>query len=103
MLLLQQTAGGYALLAAQALAVLAVIAALAWLFTRFVGPRLGLRGRGARMRVVERLHLEPRRSLYIVEVDGESLLVGVADGAVNLVAMLGAAGDGEEASAGGGR
>jgi len=69
----------------ETLAVLAALALLAWALVRFAGPRLrGARGRG-RMKIVERLPLEPRRSLYLVEVDGRTLLVGASEGAVSLL------------------
>jgi flagellar biosynthetic protein FliO len=76
------------LLALETVAVLALIAVAAWAFVRFVAPRLrGARGK-ARLRVLERLPLEPRRALYVVEVDGRPLLIGVAEGAVTLLKEL---------------
>jgi flagellar biosynthetic protein FliO len=59
--------------------VLALIAAGAWAASRFLAPRVAARRKGARMRVVERLPLEPRRGLYLVEVDGRELVVGVTE------------------------
>ncbi len=72
--------GTVALQLLQALAVLAAIMLAAWAFKRFIAPRLGLGPRAGRMRVIERLPLEPRRSLYLVEVDGVAHLVGVSEG-----------------------
>jgi flagellar biosynthetic protein FliO len=69
----------------KAVAVLAAILAAAWAFRRFAAPRLGLRPPAGRMRVIERLPLEPRRSLYLVEVDGVPHLIGVAEGSVRLL------------------
>ncbi|HUT78839.1 MAG TPA: flagellar biosynthetic protein FliO [Polyangia bacterium] len=69
----------------QAMAVLVAILALAWAFRRFAAPRLGLGPRPGRMRVIERLPLEPRRSLYLVEVDGVPHLFGVSEGSVRLL------------------
>ena len=43
---------------------------------------------GARLRVIERLPLEARRSLYLVEAGGRHLLVGVGDGAMTTLAEL---------------
>ncbi len=64
---------------------LAVIAAAGWAVIRFAGGRL-LTGRGnRRMKVIERLVLEPRRSLHLVEVDGEILLVGTSEHSVQLL------------------
>jgi flagellar biosynthetic protein FliO len=42
----------------------------------------------AGMRVVGRLPLEPRRSIYLVEVGGRCLVVGVGDGAMSLLSEL---------------
>lgn len=66
-------------LAAKSALVLAAIAGAAWAASRFLGPRLAARRAGARMRVVERLALEPRRSLYLVAIDGRELVVGVTE------------------------
>jgi flagellar protein FliO/FliZ len=87
-LLLAAGSSGYGLLLLETLAALVVIALVAWVAVRLGRGRLG-GGRGARrMRIAERLPLEPRRSLYLVEVDGESLLVGSSDGGVRLVKEL---------------
>jgi flagellar protein FliO/FliZ len=76
------------LLVVQTVAILALIALAAWAFVRFVGPRLrGARGK-SRMRLIERLPIEPRRSLVVVEVDGTPLLLGVADGSIRLLKEL---------------
>jgi len=78
-------AGAVGLQLLKALAVLAAILLAAWAFRRFAAPRLGLRPAAGRMRVVERLPLEPRRSLYLVEVDGVAHLIGVSEGSVRLL------------------
>lgn len=76
------------LLVVETVAILALIAVAAWAFVRFAAPRLrGVRGK-SRMRVLERLPLEPRRSLYVVEVDGARLLIGVAEGSVRVLREL---------------
>jgi flagellar protein FliO/FliZ len=69
----------------KAVAVLAAILVAVWAFRRFAAPRLGLGPRAGRMRIVERLPLEPRRSLYLVEVDGVAHLIGVSEGSVRLL------------------
>jgi flagellar biogenesis protein FliO len=43
------------------------------------------------MKLVERLTLEPRRSLYLVEVDGKAMLVGASERGVELLPWNGAA------------
>lgn len=52
--------------------------------------RAGVRSssRTAGMRVVGRLALEPRRSIYLVEVGGRCLVVGVGDGPMALLSEL---------------
>lgn len=96
-----ENAAGYALRAAL---VLAGIGVAAWAFRRFVAPRLGLaprRSKSRRMRVVERLPLEPRRSLYLVRVDDAEYLLGAAEGSVRLVDRLEPPPSADEASDGG--
>ena len=43
------------------------------------------------LRVIDRLSLEPRRTLYVVEAAGRYLLVGVGDGPMTVLAELDAA------------
>jgi len=66
-------------LVAKSVLVLALIALAAYAAARFLGPRLAARRGNVRMRVLERLVLEPRRCLYLVEVDGATLVVGVSE------------------------
>ncbi len=75
----------YGLLVLKTFGVLAAIALLAWVLVRFVAPRLRYRTGKPRMQVLERLSLEPRRSLYLVEVDGRQMVIGVAEGGINLI------------------
>ena len=84
----QAATTGYGAYIGQTIGVLALLALLAWILARFVAPRLRGAGGRSRLRVVERLPLEPRRSLYVVEVDGEPMLLGVADGSVRLIKEL---------------
>jgi flagellar biosynthetic protein FliO len=63
---------------------LAALGAAALVALRALGRPAGTAG----MRVVGRLALEPRRSLYLVEVGGRCLLVGVGEGPIALVAEL---------------
>lgn len=66
-------------LAVTLLAFLAVILlawlAARWLLRRMYGPGSG----GGRVRVLERLPLEPRRSLYLIEAGEKLLLVGCTE------------------------
>jgi flagellar protein FliO/FliZ len=64
---------------------LAFVCALAVGALRLLGPRRFL---GKRLRVVEKLPLDARRSLYVVEVDGRQLLLGAGDGPLTLLREL---------------
>lgn len=69
-----------------ALALVCALAALVlWLLRRRQGAApLGLR-------VVARLALEPRRTLYVIDAAGRYLLIGVGDGPMSVLAELDAA------------
>jgi flagellar biosynthetic protein FliO len=84
------SATGYGLFILQTVAGLALLAVGAWAFVRLVGPWMhGAAGRRrGRMRVVERLALDQRRAVCIVEVDGVELLVGTGDGGMTLLKEL---------------
>lgn len=62
-------------------------AAALWVITRHARARAETAG----MRVVGRLALEPRRSIYLVEVGGRCFLVGVGDGPMTMLSELDAA------------
>ena len=66
---------------------LAFICLLAVVLLRFLGRRCQSQGR-SRLRVIERLPLETRRSVYLIEAQGRCLLVGVADGGLSVLAEL---------------
>lgn len=68
---------------------LGCIAATLLYVTRLLRQR-GLSSGGNRMKLVERLALEPRRSIYLVEVDGKSMLVGTSERGVELLPWDGA-------------
>ena len=74
---------GAALQATLALVAVSALAALVLRLVRhrFVSP-------GPALRVVSRLGLEPRRTLYLVEAGGKFLLVGVGDGPMTVLAEL---------------
>lgn len=63
--------------------------ALAYAIFRWVLPRLNAaRAAGGMVRVVERVPLDARRSLYVVEVTGRWLLVASSAAGVQLLAEL---------------
>jgi len=72
------------------LVVLAGVCVAAFVVVRLVGRWLATtRSRGGDvMAVVARLPLEPRRSLYVVEVAGRTLLVGTSEMGLSLLSEL---------------
>lgn len=71
--------GGYGAALLQAVLALLAVSVLAWVVLRGLARGGMLRGAG-RVRVLERTPLSARHSLVLVEVDGETLLLGVGDG-----------------------
>jgi flagellar protein FliO/FliZ len=84
---------GYGWLLLRALLALAAVCLLAYVVLRYLGRRVyGAAAGGGLMRIVARLPLEPRRSLYLVEVAGRFLLVGLGEnGAPTTLAEIDAA------------
>lgn len=71
---------GYGAALLQSLLALLAVCILAWVVLRWVSQRgVGL-GTGKRVRVLERVPLDARRQLYLVEVGGKVLLIGAGDG-----------------------
>jgi flagellar biosynthetic protein FliO len=75
-------AGSFAL----SLLSLGLVCLAAYLAVRWLTRRAG-RSDGA-IRVLGRCPLEPRRSVYLLEVGGRCFLVGVGDGPMSLLAEL---------------
>ena len=75
------------------LIVLGVVCVAAFIAVRVFGRLLSTgRARGAHlMNVVSRVPLEPRRSLYVVEVAGKTLLVGTSEMGLSVLTELDAA------------
>jgi flagellar biogenesis protein FliO len=65
---------------------LAAVCALALVSLRLLARRAAAAPRA--LRVVARLALEPRRSIYLVEACGRFLLIGVGDGPLSVLAEL---------------
>jgi flagellar biogenesis protein FliO len=74
-------AGGYGWFLFETLLILALVCLGAWLVIRFGVKRLypGVGARGGPLRLVARLPLEPRRTLYIVEAGKKMFLVGTGE------------------------
>ena len=81
--------GGYGVSLLQTLLALGAVCILAWVVLRWSAKRgLGL-GAGRRVKVIERVPLDSRRALYLVEVAGRVLLIGAGDSAApNVLAEL---------------
>ena len=81
--------GGYGVSLLQTLLALAAVCILAWVVLRWSAKRgLGIGG-GRRVKVLERVPLDHRRALYLVEVAGRVLLIGAGDAsAPNVLAEL---------------
>lgn len=78
---------------------LGLVCGVALLVFRFVLPRLQTLNTGRSMvRVVDRIGLESRRSLYVVHVGGKWLLLAASEAGVQLVSELDSA-SAEEAAA----
>jgi flagellar biosynthetic protein FliO len=96
MLLLQASAhaadlpGGYGVALFQALLALVAVCILAWTVLRWsAGRGLGSLGGGQRIQVIERAHLDARRTLYLVKIGERAFLVGAGEtGAPSLLAEI---------------
>jgi flagellar biogenesis protein FliO len=63
---------------------------LAWVALHWLARRgIGVTRQGARLRVLERVSLSPRKQLYLVQADARVFLVGSGDaGGLSLIAEL---------------
>ena len=95
-------AGGASLfwMLAQTLLALALVCGLAVVLFRWLLPRLQNLSSpsGGMVRVVDRVGIEPRKSLLIVEVAGRWLLISTSEAGVHLISELDAAAAEEAAS-----
>jgi flagellar protein FliO/FliZ len=81
---------GYGWLLFETLVALAAVCLLALVALRWGLRRLGVPGNteGGRIRVLERVAIDPRRSLLLIEVGGKVLLVGAGDGPMAVLADI---------------
>src|SRR5277367_1214791 len=86
-------AGSYGDLLVTSLLVLGLVCVVAFVAVRVLGRWLSTgRSRGAHLLdVVARVPLEPRRSLYVVDVAGKTLLVGTSEMGLSVLSELDAA------------
>jgi flagellar biogenesis protein FliO len=94
--------GGALLSIARTLLGLIGVCALAWVALNWLARRgIGVVRPGARLRLLERLQLSPRRQLYLVQADSRVFLLGAGDGGVlSLIAELDAAARAQLSNAG---
>lgn len=74
---------GYGAALLRSIVALAVVCVAAWVSLRWAAKRgiaLGGNAKGARVRVLERVALDARRTLFVVQADERVLLLGAGDG-----------------------
>lgn len=78
--------------------ILLLFLALSWAAIRYVLPRMaqGRKPAGEHLRIIERLALEPRRSLYLVGVDGRRAVVSSSEHGLALSWVPAAGGEAAE-------
>jgi flagellar protein FliO/FliZ len=81
---------GYGWLLAETLVALVAVCLLALVALRWGLRRLGMPGStdGGRIRVLERVAIDPRQSLLLVEVGSRVLLIGTGEGPMALLADI---------------
>ena len=65
-----------------------VIAAAAWFIVRFFPARFNKIAKSSRIKIVERVVLEPKRSLFLVEFDGSTVLLGTTENSMKIIKHL---------------
>jgi flagellar protein FliO/FliZ len=70
---------------------LAVVVGIAYLtLHKGLGKLVARQNLGRRIKVVERVSLDPKRTLFLVELDGKQMLLGAGEGGVVHLKDLGA-------------
>ncbi len=82
------SASNYGVFIVETLAALALIALAAWTVVRLSNRVRFYGGKSRRIKEIERLSLDSRRTLHIVEVDGETMLLAVSDQSFTLLKTL---------------
>jgi len=73
---------------AQTLVTLAAVCALAWWVLRWAARRGVSRSPAGVVTVLDRVALDPRRTLFVVRVGGKVLLLGGGDGGLSVLTEL---------------
>jgi len=79
---------GYGEMLVGSLLVLGLVCVAAWLVVRFGARRMWAPRGGGILDVIARVPLEPRRSLYVVDVGGKVLLVGTSEMGLSVLSEL---------------
>jgi|GEM_PF-1667682 flagellar protein FliO/FliZ len=88
------TGGGFLWAFMQTLVALGIVCGVAYVALRVVLPKLGglgLRRPTGLIHIVDALPLEPRRTLYVIEVNGKYMLVGASEAGLHVMETLDAA------------
>ena len=68
--------------------VLSLLFAAVFLFKKFFGGKIGLAGKGQQIRVITSTYLGPRKSIAVVDVAGERIVVGVTPTHITMLTRL---------------
>lgn len=79
---------GYGIFLLKLVVGLAIIAAAAWVLVRTLRPQTPIASKSSRIQVLERLVVEPKRTLYLIEVDGQTLLIGSSEKSIQLIRAI---------------
>ncbi|MBI5756177.1 MAG: flagellar biosynthetic protein FliO [Nitrospirae bacterium] len=68
--------------------VLSLLFAAVFLFKKFFGGKIGLAGKGQQIRVITSTYLGPKKSIAVVDVAGERIVVGVTPTHITMLTRL---------------
>ena len=69
--------------------VLSLLFAIVYLAKKYLGNRIGLTGQDQKIRVVTSTYLGPKKSIALVEVAGEKIVVGVTATHISMLTKVG--------------
>lgn len=69
--------------------VLSILFAIVYLAKKYLGNRIGLTGQEQKIRVVTSTYLGPKKSIALVEVAGEKIVVGVTATTISMLTKIG--------------
>ena len=63
-----------------------LIILLAWVFIKYLLPRFyGIRKLQSKFKILERFPLEPRKTLYLIQVGKKNIVLGTSDHAISKI------------------